>query len=411
MALPVPRSWRPVSGLEKAWLVADRLAPPFVNQLVLEGSGWLDPELVQVAANRVAVQMPGVCLRRRGWLGGMRWESTGIPPVVRVDDGRLWDGASPSGASFLDRRMDPVRGPVCEVVLVKGSSDGVDRVVIRTHHAALDGRGAGLFAADLFAVLRGEEPEGAKAGPFTDVDLARMAEVPARKDPLPDRASPTGEATSTSFQTTWARRRVPGRFRGLLPRAIVGLWEASRNYTKDALRVGVPVDLRRYNRRLRSTANLTGILHIDLDGVDSVSRAHARVRARLGHGFESHAAAAHVLGVDAIRGLPLWLMGWAGARAARDGLRSGRFGTSVTLSNLGRQDLSQYSGGGFSAQRAFWIPPGQPGLPLFLAMSGDAEGLDLVGSMPVGLADEGRLEGLLDGMVDALVSESGRVTQ
>ena len=142
-----------------------------------------------------------------------------------------------------------------------------------------------------------------------------------------------------------------------------------------------------------------------------MDRAHARVRARLGHGLESHAAAAHVLGVDAIRGLPLWLMGWAGARAARDGLRSGWFGTSVTLSNLGRQDLSQYSGGGFSAQRAFWIPPGQPGLPLFLAMSGDAEGLDLVGSMPVGLADQGRLEGLLDGMVDALVSESGRVTQ
>jgi hypothetical protein len=411
MALPVPRSWRPVSGLEKAWLVADRLAPPFANQLVIEGTGRLDPELVQVAANRVAVQMPGVCVRRRGWLGGMRWESTGVPPVVRVDDGSAWDGQGPAGAPFLTRPMDPARGPVCEVVVVKGSADGVDRIVVRTHHAALDGRGAGLFAADLFAVLRGEEPKGAKGGPFTDVDLARMAEVPPRKDPEPDRGSPTGAPTSDAFETTWARRRVPGRFRGLLPRAIVGLWQASRTYCTDPLRFGVPVDLRRYNPELRSTANLTGILHIDLDGVDSVARAHARVRARLTHGLEGHAAAAHVLGVDGLRGLPLWFMGWAGARAAKQGLQTGRFRTSVTLSNLGRQDLSQYRGGGFEAKRAFWIPPGQPGLPLFLAMAGDAEGLELVGSMPVGLADGGRLEGLLEGMAEALVSEAGRVTQ
>jgi len=411
MALPVPWTWRPVSGLEKAWLVADRLASPFVNQLVIEGSGSLDPELVQVAANRVAVQMPGVCLQRRGWLGGMRWESTGMPPVVRVEDGRRWDGQGPWGAPFLERRMDPVDGPVCEVVLLKGSADGVDRLVIRTHHAALDGRGAGLFVDDLFAVLRGEEPQGAKAGPFTDVDLARMAEVAPRKDPLPDRASPTGRATSMDFETTWARRRVSGRFRGLLSRAVVGLWSASRAYTDGALRFGVPVDLRRYNRDLRSTANLTGILHIDLDGVDGVERAQARVRARLGHGLESHAAAAHVLGVDAIRGLPLWLMGWAGARAARRGLETDRYGTSVTLSNLGRQDLRRYRGGGFVAQRAFWIPPGQPGLPLFVAMSGDADGVDIVGSMPVGLADGGRLEGLLDGVAESIVSESGCVTQ
>lgn len=411
MALPVPRSSRPVSGLEKAWLVADRLAPPFANQLVIEGSGRLDPELVQVAANRVAVQMPGVCVRQRGWLGGMRWDSDGVPPVVRVDDGSAWDGQGPAGAPFLVRPMDPARGPVCEVVVVKGSADGVDRVVIRTHHAALDGRGAGLFAADLFAVLRGEEPKGAKGGPFTDVDLARMAEVPPRKDPPPDRGSPTGAPTSTAFETTWARRRVPGRFRGLLPRAIVGLWQASRTFCTDPLRFGVPVDLRRYNPDLLSTANLTGILHIDLDGVDSVARAHARVRARLTHGLEGHAAAAHVLGVDGLRGLPLWFMGWAGARAAKEGLQTGRFRTSVTLSNLGRQDLSRYRGGGFEAKRAFWIPPGQPGLPLFLAMAGDAEGVELVGSMPVGLADGGRLEGLLEGMAEALVAETGRVTQ
>ena len=172
--------------------MADRLAPPFVNQARARRLGMARPGTGAGRGQSRGGPDAGVCLRRRGWLG----ECDGSPPAFHRSSASTTDASGmaprPPGASFLERRMDPVRGPVCEVVLVKGSSDGVDRVVIRTHHAALDGRGAGLFAADLFAVLRGEEPEGAKAGPFTDVDLARMAEVPARKDPPPDRASPTG---------------------------------------------------------------------------------------------------------------------------------------------------------------------------------------------------------------------------
>ncbi len=263
----------------------------------------------------------------------------------------------------------------------------------------------------MFRVLRGVDPKGAVAGPFMDIDLARMAEVAPRSDPPPDRASPTGSPTSTDFRTTWARRRVEGRFRGLLPQAIVGLWSASRRYTTDPLRVAVPVDLRRYHRSLRSTANLTGIVHLDLDGVTSASAAQARVRARWTAALEKHDAAAHVVGLDGLRGVPLWLLTLFGRRRARECLTTGRFGSSVTLSNLGRQDLTRWRCRGFTAERAFWIPPGQPGLPLFLALAGDDDGVELCGSMPVGLADGGRLEGLLEGIAEALVSESRTVTQ
>jgi hypothetical protein len=403
MSSSLPIQPRRVSGLERAWLVADRLRPPFVNQLVLEGEGGLSQGAVERAVQQTAAVMPGLSVRARGWLRGAQWVPGGPPPPVRVEDGAAWDGRSPDGAPFLVQPLDPVDGPIAEVVLLEGSPDGLTRLVIRTHHAALDGRGAQHLAEGLFAALRGQDPEPVGSGPDTDADVAALAGVPSRKDPPPDRGSPTGASTSDAFEVTWLRRRVEGRFRGLLSQAIVALWSASQPFATEPLRVGVPVDLRRYRPGLRSTANLTGILHVDLGGVTDLAAAQARARSRLAHGLDAHAAAAHALGLSGLRNLPLWFVTWAARRQALEGLQTGRFSTSATVSNLGRQDLDLYRGGGFEARRAFWIPPGQPGLPLFLALSGDDFGVELCGSMPVGLASGGRLAALLDGVADALV--------
>ena len=82
---------------------------------------------------------------------------------------------------------------------------------------------------------------------------------------------------------------------------------------------------------------------------------------------------------------------------------------SATISNLGRQDLARVSAPSFRATRAFWIPPGSPSMPLFLTLNGDRDGLDLVGTAPVGLASEGRLQALLEATREALESERDRL--
>ena len=96
----------------------------------------------------------------------------------------------------------------------------------------------------------------------------------------------------------------------------------------------------------------------------------------------------------------------AGRKAALQNLKAGRYPISATLSNLGWQDLRLLRGAGFTAQKAFWIPPGNPGLPLFLTLTGDDEGIEVCGAMPIGLADEGRLENLLSELrADLLVDQ------
>ncbi len=408
------------------WLAADRIQPPFVNQLVLEGIGALKAEAVQRAVAAAGEANPGLRARLRGRLGWTRWSADGPEPGFREVDGARWDGNSPAGAPFLEELLDPFSGPVAEVLLVKGDQP---RLVIRTHHAVTDGRGATLFAEDVFRALRGEALIGSAAGPLTDAGLARLAlkaleaskaqqASPARRNrdvpdapapgpaPPPDRPAPTGKAHIFTPGGTWRRLRILGRFPQLLPRLLRSIGGMSP--PQDPMRFGVSVDLRRFAealpevRDLRSTANLSGIVHIDMA---AFSRGSESVD-QIGGWLEEHLPDALQTPIhhDRLRWLPLRLIADAGKKAALERLRAGRYAISATLSNLGRQDMRQWQSLGFRCKRAFWIPPSSPGMPLFLTASGDDEGIDLCASMPSGLADEGRLENLLlDLRADLLV--------
>ena len=385
---------RVLSGTERAWLVADALCPPFVNQQLIEGTGDLSLPQLRRAVRRAALASPGVCVRLRGRLQGSRWLADGPAPPVSVIE-TDWDGQGDEGAPFLRRPLDPWRGPTAEVLVLRGVRT---RLVVRTHHASCDGRGAGLFTADLFRALRGEAPLGSTAGPLTDAALARelLGSAPPAEQPSSRWRAPTGgTGGDLRLQVAWRRRRVRGSGRGLLPRALRALWRASLQHGEAPLRVGIPVDLRRHRPGVRSAANLTGIAHVELDdrGVEP-----AALRAAV----EAPETAQLALAAEPLRGVPLWLMRAEGRRHARRALRTGQFATSATISNLGRQDLGALSGGGFVAQRSVWIPPGQPSLPLFLTLSGDSEGFDILASAPVGLAGGERQEALLEGMAREL---------
>lgn len=394
---------RPLSGMERLWLVADRIAPPFANQMVLEGEGLPDPSAAggwEQVLTALAEAQPGCRVRLRGWLGGCHWLADGPLPELRELDASGWDGCSPAGAPFLQQRLDPWRGPVCQILLLAGSPS---RVVLRTHHAATDGRGTLLFAEALFAVLRGERPAQASAGPLTDEGLAVLHGArPATRLPE-DSRSPTGAAESKGpLEMTWVRRRVAPCPSPLLPRVTLALARsaaASDHVPQPStFRVGIPVDLRRHAAGLQSSANLTGIVHLELHALmqepDPLAACSRELQRLLGERAELGA----VLAARFTRGLPLALLAWTGQAAAHRTLRRGLFGASAAISNLGRLELDRLSGGGFRAERCFFVPPGNPGLPLFLTCTGDPAGVELCAAAPRVLADGGRLDGLLDGL-------------
>ena len=390
---PRPRT---LSGMERLWLVADRLHPPFVNQMVLEGEGTIRPDRPwpRILAD-VADAQPAARARLTGHLGWSQWLPDGPLPTVIEADGSAWDGHGPDGAPQLAMPLDPRHGPSCQIVVLHGSPA---RVVIRTHHALMDGQGTLLLARALFAVLRGESAPPADLGPLNDAALARRIGASRERIPRSDSLAPQGPAEGAEMRVTWMRRRIDGRPARLLPTLAVALVRMAR---PGPFNVAVPVDLRRHAPDIATSANLTGLLRLPMHDLVARPDPVAATAAYLADRVPTTEAAAVVLASEFGRRLPIGAMAALAHLDARRALRQGRYGSAAVLSNLGRVPLDAFSADCFGARRCFFIPPGNPGLPLFLAMAGDADGVELCATAPTPLATDGRLRALLDGLVAA----------
>ena len=106
------------------------------------------------------------------------------------------------------------------------------------------------------------------------------------------------------------------------------------------------------------------------------------IRAQLHQSIAGREEADFVLAAQRVQRVPLWLMRWAGQRAARQYHSRDRYVCTATVSNLGFVDAQNFSGDGFEGQRVFFIPPGGLSVPLFLTLTGGREGLELCGAVP-----------------------------
>lgn len=350
---------RRVSGLERVWVAAERIAPPFAISVVVEPASPVSLEALRDAVRAAAEVHPGMRLvRRRGrwWVGGE------VP--VQAAAGDAWP-------------MDPLPTS-CEALHLG------DRFALRARHATTDGRGFWGFVEDVCHALDGRALLGSVAGPETDGDLARNAPPHARfVSPREDVPAPGGPASDASGMV-WAVRRIPV-VRQALPRIVCALHAAA---DVGPMRVGVPVDLRRYApTERRRAANLTGVVHLDLDAPTPESVADA-IRA----GVDRHEAAAHAIAGEVTRAVPLWLMSWLGRRAVDRQRRTGRHPVSATVSNIGRTPLTIAG----APARSFWIPPYNPGMPLLIVFAGDHDSIAVSATAPAAYGDSGRLDALLD---------------
>lgn len=395
-------SWsRPLSPVERLWLVADRLYPPFVLNVVLEGDGSLDLDAWERAARSVQEAAPGTALVLRGALGWTRWVRSGALRVRRVD-GDGWSGLGPEGAPFLQAPLDPWRGPTAEVLLVDGPTP---RVVLRALHAVMDGGGMIATLDALFAALRQEALDRLDAA-TTDLVVAREGGRSTREPPPTDALAPTGRPDPAVPGVTWTRVSVPGAPDKVLGRVVCALAGSARVHGEGPVRVEVPVDLRRHRSGApaRTTGNLSGSVVVDVPADATPAQVQQSVKDQLAEGR-------HVEGIRAtapLRWFPLGLLAWLGRRMKARLLHDGRFGHSAVVSNMGRVDVGRWHGGGFTASRVWFLPPATPVTACFCGLSSSGGVVDVVLSVPRSLATDGRLEALADVVRSALQSGVGR---
>ncbi|MEZ4469005.1 MAG: hypothetical protein R3F43_32385, partial [bacterium] len=234
---------RSLGGLERVWLAAGRIHPPFAIQIVLQPDPMPPASAWEAAWAATCAAHPGLRARLAGRLRRTRWIFDAPAPPVQTAP--AWAGEAP--VEWLDAPLDPARGAPVALVLAGPS------VVLRAHHALTDGRGLWAMAEDLLRALDGRPLAGATGGPD---DVAWLHGVEAATPPKlrANGEAPTGPADPGYTTLTWRRRRWPAG-----PDVTARLLAALGAAAQRPLRVGVPVDLRRYRPEAPSDAHLTGV--------------------------------------------------------------------------------------------------------------------------------------------------------
>ncbi|MCP4605172.1 MAG: hypothetical protein GY847_32405 [Proteobacteria bacterium] len=387
---------RKVSIPERGWVVIGDVFPPFSNQMILEGSGDLDIDCWKAAVQETTLVTPGSRLVLRGWLWTSRWVDSGNAPGFREVDGSTWSGYSNEGAPFLEEKFQLDTGPTCEVVIIHGDPL---RIAFRSHHAVMDGSGTITWARDIFRVLRGEKPIGSHSN-LSDRDIVQSEQKKYLKADHHGHIVPAGRAEGTSFGVSWGRRTIVGSYKNLVPQVAALMAREARRDADGRVRFVIPVDLRRHKPELHSTANLTGAIYAEIEKDASTDEIADSIKQQINTFSE--------LLIDR-RGikvpyLPIWLMRKMARMMVRHVHRTGNYRISGMISNLGRLNLEEFTGGGFKPKTTFLIPPGGAN-PAFMVLTGSGDAVELTFALPEVLATNGRLDAILDRVADGLVAK------
>ncbi|APA95678.1 hypothetical protein [Nocardia seriolae] len=381
---------RPISPTELIYFPMRDLAPPFLMQLVVEGTGSIDPEALRRAVVTAAAANPGARLVREG----RQWVDREVAPSVRVVEHTLEYPALESDP-VLTSPIGPTPDATVEVLLLTGSPT---TLVFRVFHGVMDGMGMVMWATDVLRVLRGEEPVGAP-DPIADAELVRKVGAPGR---------PT--LMLPKFRTALGHgRQEPGEHRHLLrtrtihatgPGALMRVAALLAEEGGPVSRIMIPVDIRRHDPALRSTANLALPLFLDVTpGMDwqqlnEIKRAGLKENRELN---QMDNGGLKYLPQAAGRGLLRTL----NVLGARTGLNL----ASATVSHMGRYDLDELAVPGFSPTAIKVMPQHSVAMPLLMGMTECGGRTELTVSVRNGRGIPERLDALLDRIVRTLESE------
>ncbi|WP_063794234.1 non-ribosomal peptide synthetase [Streptomyces graminilatus] len=364
-------------------------------QYVIEGEGGLSPDDVIRAVGLASEASPGTRLVRRGKM----WVDSGVSPAVRVMD-RPLDRRRLDCQALHARGSRP--GTPLEVLLYPGDPASV---VLRGRHEVTDARGLALWAADVFRVLRGQEPVGASSVLNSTEFLEAL--YPQGLPPIPRGAgalkwpSPLGRVPGSSRKVMWRNRTVDGTHPAATAKVAAALAAAYGPGGRGSF--FVPVDLRRHDPDIRSTAWLSQALVLDVEGGEDWEQIHRKLLAALAEGEE--VALRTEPDVMRVPRTAIRLLSKAVARAAA---RSDRYSGLAFVTHLGTFDLADFSADGFRATAMYTLGGTGPGAPPAVDLMDSGDHTEVTVSWLDGPGVAQRAEDLLDTVEEALSPSRNR---
>ncbi|MEV0246682.1 peptide synthetase [Nocardia sp. NPDC050712] len=382
---------RPISPTERMYFPMRDMAPPFLMQLVITGDGAIDAEQLRQAVHVAAQACPGARLARRG----KEWVDSGVAPAVRVVAGHTTAYPAIETDPVLTSPIGPSPDSTVEVLLLTGAPT---TLVFRVFHGVMDGMGMVLFATSVLRVLRGEEP-AELADPIADAELVRRIGAPG----LPAAMVPTfrtavghGRQDRDAPRHLLRRRTIHATGAGAVARVAALLAEQ----TTGTSRIMMPVDLRRHDPALRSTANLALPLFLEVEPGMAWTAVKEQIKTGLTERRELNQMAATRLTMvpDAANRALLRSLNKMGADR-------GRNLASATVSHMGRFTHAELAVPGFTPTSIYTLPQHSVAMPLLFGLMEFDGRTELTVSARNGAGIEDRLEALLDRLVRTLEQE------
>lgn len=370
---------------------------PFVNQFVVEGEGDLTVAELQAAVDKVAAVVPDCRLVMKGFLKWRYWDDCGPPPRVYEVDASRWDGHSSDNAPVMGSPIDVRKGPLCEVVLLRGTPL---RILFRTHHGCMDGVSTVYLMDCVFKALRGEpiEPPTSR---ITDWDLVQKEGFVEKQVKLGN-AKPVfrNPSASTARGYHWKRVSFEGNPSGITGKLMTVLAEMANNGDDGRLIVRIPADLRRYLPKGEVVAtNCVAVLDIELDEVLSPKKMQHLVIQSMRNRQDLALFAPTFRW--ALR-VPLFLLK-PKEKARLQALQRNRFIYSVMLTNIGEIHPERYSCATFRGTGGFGVPiPLRTPLTVGFYYFGNTIGLSV--GMPSAVGTREDLDRVADEIVQRLTA-------
>lgn len=196
----------------------------------------------------------------------------------------------------------------------------------------------------------------------------------------------------------WQRFHVRGNYKNIVSQVAVLLAREARTYSSGPVRIGIPVDLRPRKSGLRSTSNLTNLIYVDVHPEDTYSDIDNDIRRQLSECRDGMLYP----GDEMARYMPLRLIRRLVDKRIVKNHRRGLYNASALISNLGKKELKDFTGGGFHAT-AFWaIPPGSELYPYSVVLAGHGNVIEIVIAIPKVMATRGRFDRSIDALAGGL---------
>lgn len=318
------------------------------NSIIVHGLGQLPEAEWRRALQAAAAANPGARLRLVGDSFWARWVDDAPLPQVRVETG--WDGRSNKGAEVLYRTQMSLREGRSVELVVLPQPDGHTTLVLRTHHAVMDGLGTMHFYNEIFRALRGEPLLGSNAS-FSDVELMRSCKVKeSTSKHLPTEAI-TGEVRGERIGDRWQVVSLGKPVKNQLAVLAAVLADYVHQHSDKPALIGVPVDLRRHAPGLRTTANFATMLLVPMHRGDAAEHFRQRLREMLDKRMEAYFPRI----ISIFKLLPLKLVDRLMGRTPSNFAKR-KILESIVISNIGKFDPVPLSAPGFVAEAVWAVP-------------------------------------------------------